>query len=520
VVFVLLITCANLGNLLLARASGRRREMAIRQALGAGRARVVRQLLTESLVLALAGGAMGLLVGLAFLKLLLAAQATMSLPRAEEIGLHPRVLLFTLGVSVAAGLFFGCIPAWQLARARSAEALREGARGSAGRHWARSSLVVSELALAMMLLTGAGLLLRSFVLLQRVDPGFVPERLLTFDVSLRDPNPTFFPASLERIRAIPGVRSAAVVSQLPVTGRGIGAWFNRLDRPLPPNVKPTGEAYRVVTPEYFTTVGLPLEHGRLLTADDRKDNAAVVISEALARKYYAGEEPVGKEIYLGAPDNRLFDRATIVGVVGDTRDAGLGSDPLPTVYIPLAVMPTWPAFSYVVRTSGSPTGVAGSARDVIRRIDPSLPVRDLRAVDAVLADAVAPARWSTTLLGTFALVALLMAALGVFGVLSFLVSQRTRELGIRIALGAAPAAVRRMVVGQGLALVGAGLAIGLAGSAALSRLMTSLLFGVSPTDPITYGGVVLVLLGIAVVASYLPARRATRIDPIIALRAE
>ncbi|HEU4630001.1 MAG TPA: ABC transporter permease [Gemmatimonadaceae bacterium] len=520
VAFVLLITCANLGNLLLARASGRHREIAVRQALGAGRTRLARQLLTESLVLALAGGAAGLLVGQGFLELLLAAQATTNLPRVDEIGLDARVLLFTLGVSVAAGLFFGSLPAWQLARARSGEALRTGTRGSAGHQWARSALVVSELALAMVLLTGAGLLLRSFALMQRVDPGFTADHVLTFDVTRPGEDASFTATSLERIRALPGVRSAAVVSQLPVTGRGIGAWFNRLDRPLPPDVKPTGEAYRVVTPGYFATIGLPLKRGRLLTPDDRRERPAVVINEALARRYYAGEDPIGKAIYLGAPDNRLFDHGTIVGVVGDTRDAGLGSDPLPTVYIPLAVMPGWRSFSYVVRTAGPPTAVAGAVRNVIRTLDATVPVRNVRTLDAVLAESVAPARWSTTLLGVFAGVALVMAALGVFGVLSFVVAQRTRELGIRMALGAAPSAVRRTVVRQGLRLVVAGLALGLAGAFALTRLMGSLLYGVAPTDPATYAGVAAVLVGTAAVASWLPARRATRVDPIIALRAE
>jgi putative ABC transport system permease protein len=521
VAFVLLITCANLGNLLLARASGRSREIAVRQALGANRGRIARQLFTESIVLALAGGAAGLLVGKGFLGLLLAAQATVSLPRAEDIGLDLRVLLFTLGVSVAAGIFFGTLPAWQLARAGSTDALRAGARGSAAHQWARKALVVSELALAMMLLVGAGLLLRSFSLLQQVDPGFRTDHLLTLDVSVRGANSaSFYSASLERIRALPGVRSAALVSQLPVTGQGVSAWFNRLERPVPHGVTPPAEEYRVVTPDFFVTIGLPLKSGRLLASDDRKERPAVVINQALATKYYAGEDPIGKELYLGAPDNRLFDRAPIVGVVGDTRDGGLGSDPLPTIYIPHAVMPAWPRLSYVIRTTGQPATVAAAARAAIRATDPSVPVRNVRTFDAVLAESVAPARWSTTLLGTFAAIALVMAALGVFGVLSFLVTQRTRELGIRIALGAAPAVVRRMVVGQGLGLALSGLALGLAGAFALTRLMRTLLYGVAPTDPLTYAGVAAVLVAVAVVASYLPARRATRVDPMIALRAE
>ena len=520
VVFVLLITCANLGNLLLARATARRREIAIRQALGAGRGRVARQLLTESLVLALLGGAAGVLVGRAFLKLLLAAQATTNLPRVEEIVLDQRVLLFTLGVSVLAGLFFGSLPAWKLARAESTDALREGARGSVGHQWTRRTLVVSELALAMMLLTGAGLLVRSFALLQRVDPGIDAGNVLTFNVNLPDENLAFVPSTLERLRAIPGVRAVAATSQLPVTGRGIGAWFNRLDKPLPPGVTPAGEAYRVVTTGFFAALGIPLRRGRLLTEDDTRERPAVVINETLARTYYPGEEPIGKEIYLGAPDNRLFERGTIVGVVGDTHDVGLGSAPVATVYIPLAVMPGWSAFSYVVRTSVPPMTVAGAAREAIRSVDANIPVRGTRTVDEVLAEAVAPAQWSMTLLTVFAAIAMIMAALGVFGVLSYTVTQRTRELGIRLALGAAPRAVKRMVVSQGLGLVAAGLAIGLAGSFALTRVMSGLLYGVAPTDPLTFATVGVVLALVAVAASYLPARRATRIDPILALRTE
>jgi predicted permease len=384
----------------------------------------------------------------------------------------------------------------------------------------RSALVVSELALAMILLTGAGLLLRSFAGLQRVDPGFAADRLLTFDVALPRPNPAFFPATLERVRALPGVRAAALVSQLPVTGRGIGAWFNRLDRPLPAGVTPPAEAYRVVTPEFFATVGVRVERGRALTAGDRRERPAVVINAALAKKYYAGEEPVGKEVYLGAPDNRLFDRGTIVGVVSDTRDAGLASDPIPTVYIPLAVMPTWPAFSYVVRTAGDPTAVAGAARDAIRGLDATLPVRNVRTLDAVLAESVAPARWSTTLLGVFAAVALVMAALGVFGVLSFIVAQRTRELGIRIALGAQAHQLLALVFRQGMTLAVIGLVIGLLLAFASTRFLAALLYGVNPNDPAVFAGVTMMLAFAALAACYLPARRALRIDPVIALRFE
>ena len=453
---------------------------------------------------------------------MLAAKGTLNLPRAEEISLDGRVLAFTLVVSVVAGLFFGCIPAWQLASGRSADALREGSRGSSGNSWARNALVVSELALAMILLAGAGLLLRSFDLLRRVNPGVNTERILTFSAAVRGrgQNPTFFPSTLERIRALPGVQAVSLASQLPISGRGSGAWFNRIDRPLPDGVHPTGTAYRVVTPEYFTTVGQGLKLGRFLETSDRPEAPGIVINEALAKVYYPGENPLGKPVYLGAPDNRLFDHAPIVGVVADTHDAGLGSDPIPTVYIPFALMPSWPVFSYVIRTVGDPTSLVAASRQFIHDADPGIPVRNVRTLDAVVSAAVAPARWSTTLLGVFASVALLIAGLGVFGVLSFIVTQRTRELGIRIALGASSTSVRGLVVGRAMLLVSIGVVVGLAGAFALTRFMSTLLYGVTPTDPLTFAGVAGVLLAAAAVASYLPARRATRVDPIIALRAE
>jgi putative ABC transport system permease protein len=518
VAFVLLITCANLGSLLLARAHARRREMAVRQALGAGQGRIARQLLTESVLLALLGGAVGIFIGRAFLSLLLRADAATNLPRAGEIVLDGRVFAFTITVSLVAGLVFGSIPAWQLARGGSNEFLREGGKGSTRGTFARSVLVVSELGLAMVLLIGAGLLLRSFDLLRRVNPGIKPEHVLTFSVRLPSANPNFFPQSIERIRALPGVQSAALTSQLPVSGPGIAAGFARLDKSIAANS--TVEAYRVVTPQFFATVGVSLRRGRLLDATDRAESPVVVVNEALVRRYYPSEDPLGKPIYMGAPDNRLFPRATIVGVVSDTRDGGLGSDPLAIVYIPLSVMPKWPAMSYVVRTAGDPTSVVSAARAVIRELDSNLPIRNVQTMDDVLATAVAPARWSSTLLGVFAGVALVIAILGVFGVLSFVVTQRTREIGIRIALGATPGHVRRMVVTRGLGMATLGLGFGLVGALWLTRFMESLLFGVTATDPLTYCVVATILVLTAVLASYLPARRATRVDPISALRAE
>ncbi len=517
---VLLIACANIGNLLLARATGRRREIAVRQALGAGRGRIARQMLTESVMLALLGGAAGVVMGRWLLSVLIGSD-TIGLPRMEEIGLDGRVLIFTLVISVLAGIAFGMVPAMRLSSARATDALRAGNRSAGGDRWTRSALVVSELALAVVLLAGAGLLLRSFALLQRVDPGLPTQQLLTFTVTARNAPPTFIETSLDRIRALPGVRDAAIISQLPITGRGIGAWFNMFDRPVGPNETPPGVAYRVASPGYFTTTGIPLRRGRLTTAEDRLDNhPSVLINEALARAYWPTGDPIGRDIYLGAPDNRIFPRATIVGIVGDTKDGGLNSDALPTVFIPSGMMPSWPFFSYVIRTEVDPLSLAAPVRASIRALDAAMPIRDMRTMDQILTDAVGPARWSMTLLGLFAGMALLLAGVGIFGVLSFTVAQRTRELGIRTALGAAPRALRLMVLAQGMGLAAIGVVIGIGGALAVTRLMATMVYGVRTTDPLTYGVVAIVLIGVAGLASYLPARRATQVSPLVALRSE
>jgi predicted permease len=362
------------------------------------------------------------------------------------------------------------------------------------------------------------LLLRSFDLMSRVDAGVKTDHVLTFTVGRRRSDPTFVATSLERLRALPGVQRAAITSALPITGRANGAWFNRIDRPLPDNVQPTGEAWRIVTPDYFATVGIRLSAGRLPTESDRKESPAIVVNEALVKKYYPNENPLGKPVYLGAPDNRFFPSAPIVGVVADTHDAGLGVGAVPTVYIPYNLFPGGMSYTYVLKTVSDPLSVVSSARGVIRALDPALPIRRVRTFDDVLNAAVAPARWSATLLGTFAGVALVIAVLGIFGVLSYLVAQRTRELGIRIALGASPLAVQRFVMMRGVVLVGLGVAIGVAGAAALTRFMTSLLYGVTAMDPLTVTAVAALLIAAAVLAKYIPARRATRVDPVVALR--
>ena len=516
--FLLLITCANLANLALARASARQSELAVRRALGAGRSRIVRQLLTESVLLAVVGGIGGVVLGTALLRVLVAAERA-TLPRVDEIAMHPTVLAFTALVSLVAGLAVGVFPALRVSGASSMAALRQGTRGSGAHQGARSMLVVAELAIALMLLTGAGLLVRSFSQLVAVDTGFNADRLLTLQMSVGGRQVPLVEQSLERIRALPGVRAASVTSVLPLSGRASGAWLNLVDRPLPPNETPPAEAYRVVSPEYFSTMGIRLVRGRFPSADDRLERApGVVVNEALARQYWPNEDPIGKRIRLGAPGNYLIPPTPIVGVVGDTPDGGLNAPAIPAVFMPHAVAPWWPFFTFVVRTSGPPEAVTSAVRRELRAMFPTTPIRNVRTMDVVLNESVAPARVSMRLIGAFAIVALITAALGVFGVLSFIVSHRTRELGIRIALGAAPADVRRMVVAYGGRLAVAGLAIGLVGSFALTRLISSMLFGIEPTDPMTFATVSAILLGIGLLASWIPARRATRIDPIAALR--
>ena len=518
--FLLLITCANLANLALARASARQGEFAVRRALGAGQARIIRQLLTESVVLSVLGGIGGVLLGTGLMRVIVAAERA-TLPRVDEISMHPAVLAFTVIVSLVAGIAVGLFPALRVSGASSMAALRQGTRGSGAHQGARSILVVAELAIALMLLIGAGLLVRSFSRLVAVDTGFRTEQLLTLQMNAGPRSLQMVEQSLERIRALPGVRAASVTSVLPVTGRFSGAWLNILDRPLPPNETPPAEAYRVVSPEYFSTMGIRLVRGRFPTADDRVDhNPAVVVNQALAKRYWPNEDPIGKQVRLGAPENYLIPPSTIVGVVGDTPDAGLNLPAIPAVYMPHAMAPWWSFFTFVVRTTGAPETVAPAVRRELRALFPTAPIRNVRTMDMVLQESVASARVSMRLIGAFAIVALVTAALGVFGVLSFLVAQRTRELGIRMALGAAPADVRRMVVFHGGRLALSGLAIGLVGSFALSRLITSMLFGIAPTDPMTFVAVSAILLAIGLLASWLPARRATRIDPISALRSD
>jgi putative ABC transport system permease protein len=533
---VLLIACANLANLLLAKATGRGREIAIRQAIGAGRGRVVRQLLVESVMLALIGGAAGVLAGRVFLDALV-AWLPAGIPRINEASVDGRVLLYTFATAAVTGIFFGLAPALQLARRAPASVLRDDARTSTGRSRLRATLVVAELAIALVLLAGAGLLIRSFVLMQRVDPGFGKDRILTFQLRIEGPAYAKSPARVafvngvvERLKALPGAADAAASSYAPIVGRGTGAWFNLIARPLPPGTTPPGVPYRVVTRDYFRTMQIPLVRGRLLEDRDGLDGSpSVVISESLARRFWsrqsgetakAEEDPIGSRIYLGAPDYRLFDSATVVGIVKDVKLAGLGSSLTDAVYGLQTLMPWWRAFTFTVRTTGDPAVLAPAVRQIVREADPSLAITSMQAMSDIMRTSAAPARASMLLLVLFAGIAIIMAAIGVFGVMSYAVTLRAREMGIRLALGARPSEVRRMVVMDGMKQALLGVIIGLAGAAWLTRMMTTLLFGVTPGDPLTLAAVATLLLFTAALACYLPARRATRVDPLLVLRTE
>jgi putative ABC transport system permease protein len=524
---VLLIACANLGNLLLARAASRRREIALRQALGARPVRIFRQLLTESLILAILGGALGIALGAGLLTSLLALLPA-NLPRASEVRLDATVLVFTLLIALGSGVVFGIFPAMHLASRGSGEALREGTRGTRRGGWVHKGLVIAEVALAIVLLTGAGLLVRSFARLIDVDPGFKAEQLLTFRVAIafeKYPKPeqrlAFFEAVRHKLRELPGVEGVAMTTVLPVTGRGTGAWFNMLERPVPADRTPPGVPYRVVSHDALQVLGIPLLRGRYFTADDRRDGfRAVIVSESVERRFWPGGSALGKSIYMGAPDNRIIDDAVIVGIVADVKQQGLDESSPAAVYIPHAEVPLMPVFSFALRSSIAPASLTSAARAAVREIDSAAPMFRVRTIDDVLSESTQPARSSMVLLSGFAAVALLLAVLGVFSVLSYGVAQRAKEFGIRMSLGAGSRQVVLLVLRQGLIPVAAGIALGLAGAFGLTRFMQSLLFGVTATDPLTFAAVGTGLAAVAAIACYLPARRATRVDPAVVLRNE
>ena len=526
---VLLIACVNVANLLLARAAARETELAVRAALGAGRRRLVRQLVTECLMLAALGGVAGVLLASASLGSLLALDPQ-GVPRLEEVRIDRSVMAFAAGLSLLTGLLFGLFPAWHATAGPTAQTLREGGRGLAGGgQRLRGGLVVAQMALAMTLLAGAGLLLRSFDRLRRVDPGFRPESALTFRLALPDGayaeearRSAFFTELLSRLEALPGVRAAGAVMGVPLGGLSYVLSFEVEGRPkLPPAQQPSMQV-RVATPGYLETMGIPVRRGRSLQPQDTAGAPAVVVlSETAVRRFFPDEDPLGKRIVVGwrRPEGLPPAGGEVVGVVGDVKELGLDQSDPPEVYIPYAQLPT-SAMDVVLRTGVAPLSLTRSVSAAVARLDPELPVARLQTLDAIVARSVSEPRFYMLLLGAFAAMAVSLAALGIFGVMSYAVVQRRREIGVRVALGANPRDVLGMVLRQALLLALAGVGLGLLGALAFSRVIASLLFRLSPTDPMTLAAVGLVLTAVALLASYLPARRATRVDPLSALRSE
>jgi putative ABC transport system permease protein len=528
VLFVLLIACANVANLLLARGSVRRREVAVRAALGAGRWRIVRQLLTENMLLAVLGGALGVLLAWWGLRLLVNLKPA-NIPRLEDIRLDGHVLWFTLALSLLTGLIFGLAPALQTTHFKLSESLKEGAHtGTGGRRAQRirGIFIVAEVALTLALLVGAGLLVRSFWRLQRVDPGFRTDHLLTLRVTLWGSKyrqgaqaVSFYEQLQERLAALPGVVSASATSDIMLRRLATSAGFTIENRPRDPNELALELPFDRAQPNYFQTMGVQLLKGRAFTAQDSRDTPRVaIVNETFVKRYFPNEDPVGKRFTFGGggPNARWF---TIVGVVRDTKRQGLDQPVRIESWMPLAQMPAG-SMDVVLRTTGDPLALGNAARETVWSLDRDLPIPTIQTVEQILSERVAQRRLNMLLLALFALVALILAAVGVYGVMNYAVTQRTHEIGVRVALGAQTRDVLRLIVGQGMKLALAGVVIGLIATLALTRLMASLLFGVSATDPITFVAIAALLFMVAIAACWIPARRASKVDPMAALRCE
>jgi putative ABC transport system permease protein len=529
---VLLIACVNVANLLLARAASRGREVAIRTSMGASRWRITRQLLTESILLSLGGGILGLLLASAALGPLLKLSAG-SLPAAFAVELDRGVLLFTLGITLVTGLLFGLVPALRTAKLDLRETLNEGMRGSTagpGQHRIRGVLVATEIAMAMLLLVGAGLLLRSFSHLQDVPPGFQADHLLVADIPLSqnayarpEQRFEFFDRLLERAKSLPGVRSTGAASFLPVSGGGGLIHFNIIGRPpkSPHDYIVTG--FRAITANYFETIGMSLKQGRFLTAaDNERSPAVVVINSAMAQTFFPNENPIGKRLQVGETPDASVPIMEVVGVVGDVRQ-GLDTDPKAEMYMPFKqfdpIIPTF-QLSVLLRTAVEPLQETAALRAAVAEIDPNQPVVKVRTMEENISTSVAQPRFRAWLIAIFAGLALALAAVGIYGVMSYTVTQRTSEIGIRVTLGAQQQDVFRSVVGEGLKLALFGVGAGFLVALALTRLLQTFLFGVSAFDAATFVGVAVILVLVAVAACFFPARRATLVDPIVALRYE
>lgn len=525
--FVLLIACANVANLLLARAAARQKEIAVRTALGAGRWRIIRQLLTESVLLSVVGGALGLLIGYWGVKALVSLNED-RIPRASEISLDWRVMLFTFGVSIVTGVLFGIVPALQTTRADLHETLKEGGRsGSAAtKQWIRSSLVVVEIALALAVLVGAGLLVKSFLHVQQVNPGFNPQGLLTMQLSLpatkyseAPQRANFYKQVISDVRSLPGVQSVGAISVLPLSGGGSSGSFRIEGRDIPQGQSMPHGARWAATPDYFKTMGIPLIRGRYFEERDTAESLPVaVIDQSLAQKYWPNEDPVGKRIsFEGTPDKRIWRE--IVGIVGHVKHTDLEGESRAQYYMPHQQRPQ-AGMALVIRTPNDPNALSGSVRGVIKTADGDLPVFRVRTMDQFVADSMTQRKFALLLICVFACLALLLSAIGLYGVMAYSVTQRTHELGLRMALGAQASDVLKLVVKQGMLLAVVGLGLGVVGAIFLSRLMKTMLFNVSATDPLVFVGIALTLAAVALLACFVPARRATKVDPMVALRYE
>jgi len=533
--FVLLIACANVANLLLARSTGRVREFAIRSALGASSARVIRQLLTESVMLSIAGGAIGLILAKLGTHAILAALSDL-LPRADEVGLDYRVLLFTAGISILTGIVFGLVPALKLLRPDVNETLKEGGRGSSGkRHRAQRVLVAVEMALAIVLLIGAGLMIRSLARLWAINPGFDPRNVLTFNISLTSSQNASagqlrsnYRETLRQLQALRGIEAVSMVGgSLPMTGDSeVPFWLEGQAKPANQQDMPFALFY-LVNPGYLQTMHIPIERGRFLNErDDEHSSSVAVIDSSFAHKHFPDQDPVGKHLNLGLLDIQ----PEIIGVVGHVEHWGLGSKESekiqPQIYLPVWQVPDrfWPLLAngsqYVARTASAPLGIVDAIRHAVEKADSTAVLYEVRPMQEIVAASVAKQRMAMLLLTAFSALALLLSAVGIYGVISYLAGQRTHEIGIRVALGASRADVLRLVLGEGMRIALVGVGVGIVAALGFTRLLTQIIYGVGANDPLTFVGVAVLLTAVALLACYIPARRAMRVDPIVVLRYE
>ncbi|HKB67848.1 MAG TPA: ABC transporter permease [Pyrinomonadaceae bacterium] len=530
VVFVLLIACANVANLLLVRAVARQRETAVRLALGASRARLIRQALTESAILGILGGTIGLFISVWAIEALargIPEDFSKFIPGWNRLGINLNVLFFTFGVSLLAGMVAGLAPVWHSTRTNLNEALKAGGRGDSGRGGhsrIRSTLVVAEVALSLVLLVGAGLMVRSFIAMQRADLGIKPENVLAMQIALprdsyedKNKRRDFYQQLLGRVGSMPGVMNSGVVSIVPFSSSNNSNTFQVVGQPpFTKGAEPYVEI-RVTTPGYFDAIGTSLRGGRLFTAqDDAKAARVILVNETFARKYLPGQQPIGQRLELGGEEKEVHE---IIGVVADVKNDDLDEAPDPAAYLPYS-QNSYLTMNLIIRGTQDPTRMVSGVRSEVNALDPALPVSNIKTINQMIYERVSPKRLMTYILAVFALCALLLASVGIYGVMSYAVSQRTQEIGIRMALGARTADVLKLVVSNGMKLTLIGVVIGLAGAFALTRFLENLLFHVTPTDRVTFIAVATSLIVVALLASYVPARRATKVDPLVALRDE